>query len=76
LYLSLRGKMPVTKQLDYQWYDTPNIHFCTVKDFEALCFAKDIRILDKKILAQNPVGQLFKDALPNLFGEIAVYHLS
>ena len=36
-YLTLRGRMPVTKQLAYQWYDTPNIHFFTYSDFEALC---------------------------------------
>ena len=37
LYLGTRGRMPVSKFMPYQWYDTPNIHFCTVKDFEALC---------------------------------------
>ena len=36
-YLNFRGRMPVTKQLAYQWYDTPNIHFFTYADFEALC---------------------------------------
>jgi methionine biosynthesis protein MetW len=33
LYLGLRGRMPVTKKLSYQWYETPNIHFCTIRDF-------------------------------------------
>ena len=37
LCLAAWGRMPVTRQLPYQWYDTPNIHFCTVRDFEALC---------------------------------------
>ena len=37
LHLGLTGRMPVSKDLPYHWYDTPNIHFCTVKDFEALC---------------------------------------
>lgn len=32
-YLSLRGRMPVTSKLSYQWYETPNIHFCTIRDF-------------------------------------------
>ncbi len=36
LYLMLRGKMPVTRQLSYAWYETPNIHFCTIKDFISL----------------------------------------
>jgi methionine biosynthesis protein MetW len=37
LHLGLKGRMPVTRSLTYQWYDTPNIHFCTLKDFVALC---------------------------------------
>ena len=36
-YLMLNGRMPVTKTLSYQWYDTPNIHFCTMRDFVQLC---------------------------------------
>ena len=36
-FLAFRGKMPVTKSLSYQWYDTPNIHFCTISDFLILC---------------------------------------
>ncbi|MDP1465746.1 methionine biosynthesis protein MetW, partial [Klebsiella pneumoniae] len=36
-YLTFRGKMPVSKFLPYTWYNTPNIHFCTFKDFEQLC---------------------------------------
>jgi len=40
IFLLTHGRMPVTKELSYQWYDTPNIHFCTVKDFEVLCAEK------------------------------------
>ena len=47
LYLGLRGRMPVTKKLPYQWYDTPNIHFCTIKDFEILIDELNCKI-DKK----------------------------
>ena len=36
----LRGRMPVSKSLPYQWYDTPNIHLCTVADFDAFCAAQ------------------------------------
>lgn len=75
-YLLWRGRMPVTKQLAYQWYDTPNIHFCTVKDFEALCAEKNIRILTRETVAsRNPDRQL-KGIWPNLFTETAIYHLS
>lgn len=37
LQLLVRGRMPVTKTLSYEWYDTPNIHFCTIRDFIILC---------------------------------------
>lgn len=36
LYLGFKGRMPVTKKLPYEWYNTPNIHFCTIKDFEIM----------------------------------------
>ena len=36
LYLGFKGRMPVTKKLPYEWYNTPNIHFCTIRDFELL----------------------------------------
>ncbi len=42
--LAFRGRMPVTRRLPYQWYDTPNIHLCTIKDFLALCREKGIRV--------------------------------
>lgn len=76
LYLSLRGRMPVTKQLTYQWYDTPNIHFCTVKDFEALCREKQISILDRQVVAERFPDRVLKDINPNSFSETAIYHLS
>ncbi|MDG1995281.1 MAG: methionine biosynthesis protein MetW [Emcibacteraceae bacterium] len=44
LHLLLKGKMPVTKSLDYPWYSTPNIHFCTIRDFVDLCAELDIKI--------------------------------
>lgn len=44
LHLMLKGTMPVTKSLDYPWYSTPNIHFCTIRDFVNLCDELDIRI--------------------------------
>ena len=43
----LRGRMPVTGQMPYDWYDTPNIHLCTIKDFERLACKLDMRILER-----------------------------
>lgn len=74
--LLLKGKMPVTKNLPYSWYDTPNIHFCTVADFETLCHEKGYRILNKEMISVGHINHLLKDAWPNLFAETAVYHLT
>ena len=74
-HLSINGRMPVSDLLPYQWYDTPNIHFCTFKDFEVLCSELGIRILHRQVVADGPVGRVFKDIMPNLFGETAIYHL-
>ncbi len=75
-YLMLRGRMPVTKQLSYQWYDTPNIHFCTVRDFEALCHEKGIRVLKRETVSSHSPDRHLNRLAPNLFAEAAIYHLS
>ena len=46
--LALKGRMPVSKFMPHQWYATPNIHFCTVKDFDALCYESQIKILKNR----------------------------
>ena len=74
--LLFSGKMPVTKNLPYSWYDTPNIHFCTVADFEQLCREKGYQVLNRNMLSANSVNNLFKNLWPNLFAETAVYHLT
>ena len=76
LYLGQQGKMPVSKFMPYSWYNTPNIHFCTVKDFEALCKEKAIRILDRAVVGQDNSESLLGRLMPNLFGVTAVYHIS
>jgi methionine biosynthesis protein MetW len=75
-YLTLRGRMPVTKQLAYQWYDTPNIHFFTYSDFEDLCRERNISVLRKQFIGEHFSDRLLKNLWPNLFAETAVYHLS
>lgn len=77
LYLLLNGRMPVTKTLSYAWYDTPNIHFCTLSDFVELC---DItHIIIEKSLSVDHIGKPSyfqgKGAFANLFGEQGVFML-
>lgn len=74
-YLITRGRMPVSKFLPYTWYDTPNIHFCTVRDFEALCAEKNIRILNRAMIGGNDSQGALAKLWPNLFAVTAVYHI-
>jgi methionine biosynthesis protein MetW len=65
----LRGRMPVSKALPYQWFDTPNIHLCTVKDFEELCIQVGAEILDERVLHEGGIVE----TLPNLLGSLGVF---
>ena len=58
LTLGLTGRLPVSKALPFQWYDTPNIHCITLKDFRALCKAEGIDILEVRAESRHPVGKL------------------
>jgi methionine biosynthesis protein MetW len=65
----LRGRMPVSRALPYQWFDTPNIHLCTIHDFEAFCESHAIRILERTVLTNGKSVNF----LPNLLGSLAVF---
>ena len=65
----LRGRMPVSGKLPYQWYDTPNIHLCTVADFDAFCDERGFDVLDRVVLHETRRVS----ALPNLLGSLAIY---
>jgi methionine biosynthesis protein MetW len=74
LQLGIRGVMPVTSNLPNHWFDTPNIHLCTVRDFESLCKQKNINILERTVVDHtHSRSTLLMRLLPNLFGEIAIY---
>jgi methionine biosynthesis protein MetW len=75
-YIGTRGRMPVSKTLPYQWYDTPNIHLCTIRDFEALCVGRGIRIRHRAVLGAGDSESVGARLLPNLFGVTAIYHLA
>lgn len=76
LYLGLKGRMPVSEFMPYTWYNTPNIHFCTFKDFEDLCRNRQIRILDRLVVDQTHQSNRFNSLLPNLLGEVAIYRVT
>ena len=76
MYLLLRGRMPKTEYLPYEWYDTPNIHFCTVTDFEEYCRKFSLRVERRVYLSNDRGGRVLRGFGPNLFAESAVYLLS
>ncbi len=63
------GHMPVSETLPYQWFDTPNIHLCTLGDFERFCRQHGARILERRIMN----GDHQVSFAPNLFGVLAFY---
>lgn len=75
-YLGLRGRMPVSEALPYMWYNTPNIHLCTFRDFEVLCHSHGLRIINRLAVNGDQQGNLFMKHLPNLLGEVAIYRVT
>ena len=71
--LMFNGKMPVSKALPAQWYNTQNIHLCTLKDFESLCRERNIQILERSVVDHSHQQSSGSRLLPNLLGEIALY---
>jgi methionine biosynthesis protein MetW len=75
LYLACKGRMPVTKTLSYEWYNTPNIHFCTIDDFSELCeqlgLTIELRIYvnDQGLPTQFSRSSLFA----NFFGQHGIF---
>ncbi|HXK53560.1 MAG TPA: methionine biosynthesis protein MetW [Hyphomicrobiales bacterium] len=78
LQLSLFGRMPISSHLPYTWYDTPNIHFCTIRDFTDLCHDMNVAIECTTVFSGG--GRRMPDTAPlwlrNLFGQQAVFLLS
>jgi len=75
LQLGGSGTMPVVKALPHAWYNTPNVHLFTIRDFEALCQRKHIEIRQRAMVdtahRSSPQLRLF----PNLLAELALYRL-
>ena len=76
LHLALRGRMPVSDRLPFNWYDTPNIHFCTFRDFDVMCDQLKLNTLNREVVTSKFFGGLLQRIRPNLFGETALYRVS
>jgi methionine biosynthesis protein MetW len=71
--LSLRGRMPVTERLPFQWYDTPNIHLLSIRDFQVWAAGNGVRIVAAHVLADGQVRPI--EAKDNLLAEEALFVL-
>ena len=71
------GKMPVTKTLPYSWFNTPNLHMCTIKDLFSFCLNKNIKINKIIGLNENKTSEIKKSNLEikNLFSKIGIFWL-
>ena len=67
-----RGRVPVTPSLPYEWYDTPNLHFLSVADFEEYCRKRSLKVEASVFIANNKKVRLF----PNLLAETGLFLLS
>lgn len=77
LYLLLCGRMPVSGTLSYQWYETPNIHFSTIRDFEYLCREMGY-VIEKRVFLSasgQPLSLLSQFISPNLMSEKCIFVL-
>ena len=68
----LKGRVPVTKALPYEWYDTPNLHFLAIADFRDYCKKRIIHVEDSAFIRKNGTVKL----LPNLLAEIGLFLLN
>jgi len=73
--LALGGRMPVTPGLPAAWYETPNIHLCTLGDFEALCREEGIAVAERVVIGQGQSQGALTRLWPQVFAEVAVYRV-
>jgi methionine biosynthesis protein MetW len=75
LHLLLKGSMPVNKNIPFEWFDTPNIHFCSIKDFEKLCTELGFVVKKKIFLTAKHqlLGLSSHDSLANFFAEYGIF---
>ncbi len=64
------GRMPVSEEMPYQWHDTPNVHLCTMADFDQLCADMQMEVIDRRAFTDN---HELTSGDPNLLGALAVY---
>ena len=69
--LGVRGTMPVSRTLPYEWYNTPNVRMFTVREFDRFCGQRGIEVIDREVLSEDQKVTF----APNLFGQLAFYKI-
>ena len=75
LHLLLKGTMPVTETLPDQWYNTPNLHMCSIKDFFEFCDKKNLNLFKALTIKNQKISEINKRNLfsKNLFSELGIF---
>jgi methionine biosynthesis protein MetW len=75
LHLLFKGTMPVTKNIPYDWYNTPNLHMCTIQDFVNFCDKKNIKIDQSMCLTNEKISEitLANMRYKNIFSQLGVF---
>ncbi|MBA1338596.1 MAG: Ubiquinone/menaquinone biosynthesis C-methylase UbiE [Pelagibacterales bacterium] len=75
LHLLFKGTMPITKNIPYDWYNTPNLHMCTIQDFVNFCNSKNIKIDKSMCLTNEKISEITSSNMnyKNIFSQLGVF---
>ena len=75
LHLLFKGTMPITKNIPYDWYNTPNLHMCTIQDFVNFCNSKNIKINKSMCLTKEKISEITNSNMnyKNIFSQLGVF---
>tara|TARA_Y100000590_G_scaffold19643_1_gene23066 strand:- start:279 stop:872 length:594 start_codon:yes stop_codon:yes gene_type:complete len=75
LHLLFKGTMPITKNLPNEWYNTPNLHMCTIQDFVNFCNQKDIKINKSMCLTNEKISEITNKNMiyKNIFSQLGIF---
>jgi len=75
LHLLFKGTMPITKNIPYDWYNTPNLHMCTIQDFVNFCDKKNIKIDKSMCLTNEVISEITKKNMKykNIFSQLGIF---
>jgi len=75
LHLLFKGTMPITKNLPHEWYNTPNLHMCTIQDFTNFCKEKNIKIDKSLCLTNEKISEITNNNMiyKNIFSQLGIF---